>query len=91
MRMSGTRGATTSCSTWHVRIDLVEDQTGLAARANLIGAPAAMTQLRGGSAESEANLAALAAWRPLDELANTLVGGLATGHRGQHDRREQSA
>lgn len=33
------------CSTWHIRIDLVDDGTEVSARASLIGAPASMTRL----------------------------------------------
>ena len=30
------------CSTWHVRIDVVDCGEGLSARAHLVGSPAAM-------------------------------------------------
>lgn len=73
------------CSTWHVRIDLVDDGTRVTARAKLIGAPASMTQshdsgphdgcLTGGTSSD-----LLAAWQPLADLAPMLADSLSSEH-----------
>jgi hypothetical protein len=77
------------CTTWHVRIDLVDDGTELVARAKLIGSPLAITrqpsaqphdQCLTGCGDSEY----LSVWRPLEELVPILTGALSMEH-GAHD------
>lgn len=76
------------CTTWHIRIDLVDDGIEVSARASLIGAPASMTCLPAVGPHDEclaagASTARLGGWRPLDELAPRLVDALSCEH-GSH-------
>jgi hypothetical protein len=78
------------CSTWHVRIDLVDDGTGITARARLVGSPAAMVGAPGETAH-EGCLAGcpdidyLTAWQPLAELSSALMDALAYEHVAHGD------
>ena len=73
------------CSTWHVRIDLVDDGSEITARARLVGSPAAMVG-RPADKAHEGCLAGcrdidyLTAWQPLGELSAALVDALAHEH-----------
>lgn len=73
------------CTTWHVRIDLVEDGTSVAARAKLIGAPMAMTTQHhaphDGCLVGCHDIDYLSHWRALDDLASALVDALSIEHR----------
>lgn len=76
----------THCTTWHVRIDLVDDGDDVMARAELIGAPSAMMREPAGSphddcADSGRDAEDLSAWRSIEELAPTLAGVLSNEHR----------
>jgi hypothetical protein len=73
------------CSTWHARIDLVDDGAQVHARAQLIGAPASMT-----GRDSEASHPGcltetgtggdLAEWTSVPELSRRLISALANEH-----------
>lgn len=74
------------CTTWHIRIDLVDDGTGVAARAKLIGAPMAMaTQLHaphdGCLTGRRRDIEYLSQWRALEDLTPVLVDALSIEHR----------
>ena len=77
------------CTTWHVRIDLVDDGSELVARAKLIGSPLAITrqpsaQSHDGCLTGYGDVAHLSAWRPVEELAPTLTDALSREHAA-HD------
>jgi len=72
----------TTCSTWHVRVDIVEDEGRLRARAKLVGAPTAMLDLGGDRQEMLHDLRELlASWRSLDELTVVLAEALSSQHQ----------
>jgi len=77
------------CTTWHVRIDLVDDGTELVARAKLIGSPLAITrqhpaQQHDGCLTGSGDREYLSVWRPLEDLAPILTDALSTEHTA-HD------
>ncbi len=77
------------CTTWHARIDLVDDGTELVARAKLIGSPLAITRQRSaqphdGCLTGCGDVEYLSVWRPLEELALKLTEALAMEHAA-HD------
>lgn len=79
----------TTCSTWHVRVDMVGEEGQLRARARLVGAPTAMLDIRRDRDETIHDLEELlGSWRSLDDLAVVLVDALAAQHRprsgGEH-------
>jgi diphthamide synthase (EF-2-diphthine--ammonia ligase) len=72
----------TTCSTWHVRVDVVEDEGRIRARAKLIGAPTAMLDIRQDRDKTIHDLEELlASWRSLDELAVVLAEALTSQHQ----------
>ncbi len=84
----------TRCTTWHVRIDLVDDGTEVSGRVRLVGAPGSMTARQpegthaGCVTDPEAvtdpdGLEAapdLGAWRSVGELPAVLLAALAREH-----------
>ncbi len=74
------------CTTWHIRIDLVDDGTDVAARAKLIGAPMAMTRQQpegphDGCLTGSHDLEHLSKWHALKDLTPVLVDALSLEHR----------
>lgn len=73
------------CTTWHIRIDLVDDGTEIASRAALVGAPAAMSRRSSSGAHDGYSAGCrgidyLTSWRPLTELTLALIDALAHEH-----------
>jgi hypothetical protein len=73
------------CSTWHVRIDLVDDGAQVHARAQLIGAPASMTghdseASHPGCLTESGTGGDLAGWTAVPELSRRLISALANEH-----------
>jgi hypothetical protein len=87
----------THCSTWHVRIDLVDDGTVVTARAQLIGAPMAMTAHAGEPHDKcvsgSNDVDPLSRWRAVEDLVPALVDALSTEHRAHavHDPSREPA
>lgn len=82
----------TRCSTWHVRIDVIEDHDEMTARARLIGSPLAMMR-----PEAREHVEAvqeldelLATWRPLEDLGPVLATVLSEQHGIQHAQRDST-
>ena len=86
------RDVTTTCSTWHVRVDLVEDEGHLRGRAKFVGAPAAMIPIGGERPVVTQDVEhRLASWRPLDKLAEILTEALSVQHKGPRAPEERTA
>jgi hypothetical protein len=74
------------CTTWHVRIDLVDDGDEVVARAKLVGAPMAMTTRPQPAPHHRCPTGRhdtddLSRWRPLNDLTPVLVDVLSMAHR----------
>ncbi len=76
----------TRCSTWHVRIDVIEDHGEMTARARLVGSPAAMMppDMSGHADAVEELDEHLSTWRPLEDLGPVLAEVLSSQHGRQH-------
>ena len=78
----------TRCTTWHVRIDLVDDGEEVTGRAELVGAPASMTTPSGPDWDAEIGRGhdggavdtPLTTWRSMDDLVQVLVDTLNREH-----------
>lgn len=81
-----------SCSTWHVRLDMVEDEGRLRARARLVGSPIAMIDVGRARPETIHDLEELlGSWRSVDELAAVLAEALAAQHQRHTVSEDRSA
>ena len=73
------------CTTWHVRVDLIDAGAGVLARAELLGAPRAMaahgrTHPHDGCLERCPDIEYLSTWQSVVDLAPALVDALSAGH-----------